>query len=47
MFIKSTYNYLYTIQILLKQLHINKQENNSVNVVKLFSYDTISAAKQH
>lgn len=46
MFIKSTYIYLYTIQILLKQLHTNKQENNS-NVVKLFSYDTISGAKQH
>ncbi len=40
---------LYTVQMVSKQLHSNTQENNSVNVVKLSTSETInliSALKQ-
>jgi len=35
---KFIYRALYNIQIVSKQLHINNQENNTVNVAKYISY---------
>jgi len=39
---------LYTIKIVSKQLHINKQKNYSVSVIKSINYETnsISPVKQ-
>jgi len=31
---------LYTVQIVSKQLHSSKQENNNINVVELIKYAT-------
>ncbi len=48
MFESDIYLYSALHKIVAKQLHVNKQENNSVNVVKLIGYESnsVSAVKQ-
>ncbi len=38
---------LYTIQMVLKQLNVDKQENSSVDAIKLISYETEFNAAEH